>query len=288
MILQRLMGGKKQFFGDGFNFDQSQADSAGEFGVKAEHFRRVSDFVRDVLPRSVSGGKQSKIGDHIPASVPVDVMDGLIGQQQTSEVLLHNVSVFKEFPGPIAISSRHHDAPISVFVLVARNLLVRIVRLVGQGAKLRPAFCAAQSFLAIDGSARTSLDRHEFAALNARHLPLLVREFFRLSSAEGGAIERVTVPLLSDCRGYAGFHLKRVSALFTHKGEHWDNGGGSAVNGLVSVHTGAFAKFTPTVSWLNPKVFVAVLARQLNRHSNFLSLNKMDTAMSGFTSQGVI
>lgn len=261
------------------------------------HFIRVlprdgqslRDKIDNPLTRSVPRLKQLKIAHGIVPSVSVPVMDGFSRKKFTSNVLFHHVAVFKDFTRRFSVLSGDVNAPVTVFVFTPPRLKVGGFGLVSHAPKFGAALRAAQAIMATKISAWFANISEWVAALYAGEFcqGASIRIAFPTEiGAWHGAVERIAVVLPSDRRRDTLFHLKRFTALLARKSEHRNDRGGSSVNGLVSVHAGSFAKFTPAISWLHPKGLVAVLARQLYRHGNSPFLNKMEVAMGGSISQG--
>jgi hypothetical protein len=79
------------------NCAQFVALLGGKLRVERQHLNGESHFVDDALTRSVPAGEQFKVLNSVVRTDAVDVVDGFVRAQVAPDVLLHNVTVLKNF-----------------------------------------------------------------------------------------------------------------------------------------------------------------------------------------------
>jgi hypothetical protein len=92
-----------------------------ELGIETNHLYREGDLVLDALSRPMAAAEQFEVLDPVVGTLSVKVVNGLVGCQGASEVLLHDVPVFEHlalFPGTTDVS-RQREPNIAVPLDVA-------------------------------------------------------------------------------------------------------------------------------------------------------------------------
>lgn len=95
-----------------------------ELGVEGDHLHREGNLVCDHLSGAVARGPQTQILGPIVGSLAVDMMDSLLREERSSDLLFHDVTVFEHFDGGRAWEP---DSHIAVPAEVARGLPVGIL-----------------------------------------------------------------------------------------------------------------------------------------------------------------
>lgn len=242
---------------------------AGKFGVEGQHLYREFDLVDDALARAVPTREKFEIYNFIKRFVSVHMVNCLIGMKPSPEVLFHHIPVLENVSRRFSVFTRDDQSNIAVARNALRGLLIRVVSLVGQPAKLRSAFGAAEALSAIYGSAGSALNVHTLSALNASSVPCFFRQSSAQSSTFGRTVHRFLIPLFSIRSNGSGFVLKRRAANLAIKLRALDASVFATENRFVRFLARKSTEFLGGISRLYPEGLTAAFANFLNRHLCF-------------------
>lgn len=246
--------------------NQIVSEFAPKFGVEQKHLYREVDLVDDALAGTVPTGKEFEIFQFIESLVPVHMMHSLFGKKLSSEMLFHNVPVFKNITRGFSIFSRNYHSNVTVARDSFSWLLFGVVGLIRQTPKERAAFSAAQAFSAIDRTTGAALDRHTFFADDAGSIPGFFRQSFAQSPAFGRAIQRVFSPFFAIRANRGGFVTEQFPAHGTIKIGAGNSSVFASEDSFVRYFTRSTAEFLSRVLRLNFEILSAASANLLNRH----------------------
>lgn len=237
-----------------------------EFGVLGQYFDSELHLVDDSLSGSVAAREKFKILGSIIGSQTIDVVDCLVGQQFSSNLLLHDVSMFEHVGRRFGTGTGNDDSDIAPSAFVSRDLLLGVFFSVGQASEERPAFGTAQRFESIYGAAGPALDGHGFSALSAVDCPTFLRKSASDSSAFCGAVHRVFVELFAVFAQVSGFVKERFATNATLEFSSFGLRSWAAVRRFVRSFAGAPAEALLRMRRLDLKSGRALFTDSINRH----------------------
>lgn len=228
------------------NINEFDAQRRYKLRIEAAYLYGVGDLVRQFLSRSMSAGEKFKVLKPVVGTIPVFMVDRLFGEEGASEVLFHNVPMFKHFAFWRVSRSRNEKPDVAVTSRHALNLAFFKWPQAFPLGKLESlsTFSATKLFLSIYRASRASLDWHPLTALDAVHGPCLVRKFLVGPRAVTTAIKRV-LPVQFLVGLQLGLRtVERLSAFFARKLYPSDDIGLSSMCTFVGVVTGLRTVFS--------------------------------------------
>lgn len=195
-------------------FAQLISGSAGKVGIQGQYLDGKGNFVDDTLPRPVAAAEQFQIFDSIVEPLPVDMVHGFVGQKLSSNVGLHDVTMFENFMHWYAVLRWY--AQYCVLSFNAPRYFWKSMTLAMQFAgPFIFALLAAQGVLLIDGARPFSAASVElFAAVFAISFVALVGSLAAANRrARYGTVRRVFAEFLSVSCQVCGFVREIISAF---------------------------------------------------------------------------
>jgi hypothetical protein len=192
------------------------ATRGGELGVQLQYLDSKVDFVDDALTGTVAAGEKLEVTNIIVFPVAVNVVNGFFREQFTSEMLGHDISMFKHRMFYASDKARYRNPRISVTLNVARcRAFLFKSRECGLALMSSFAGSVTKFLLSINPPDWNSAAALLFSALKTGETLTFHRVF---SSAEvrtrHAAIHRIfAVPLLIDFHG-GWFVRKNLAAFF--------------------------------------------------------------------------
>lgn len=244
-----------------------------EFGVQPNHLKGKSHLVDDALPRTMSAGKEFKVLNPVVLSVPVDVVNGFLGEKFPAKAFGHDVTVFKNFSLFSGSAGKRWDGKPNVTAALKVPAGLARIKFLGRSL-LNPfnsAFFRANALLGVKTASGFAARVFSFSAVNANVSSSRVGILAMSDTLAGqGTIHRVAIKFLSICSQVCSQHRKRLIALFA------DEFNGDTTSGrkfFVESMGGPARKTAIFASLLGlarvaVKRISAVLARKLDSHGD--------------------
>lgn len=245
---------------------QLDTSRAGEFGVEGQNLYRELHLVNDTLTGTVAAGEKLKVLQPVMLPVSVDVVDRLFGEQITSEVFGHDVTVFHDgmaFAGHEGWN-RNPDVSMALDVSPVVSSLKTGESFTGMMGVF--AVLAAKFLFLVNTSSRFSTFVQRLSALLASESIFGFRIFFAANvRARTRAIKRPAFVFYQICVQVGTHHPKRFATFFAgeiYDFASWCNIWFSKTFGTSTV----VAAKAPVVARIAEERLSAVFARFLNRH----------------------
>lgn len=246
--------------------DQNQTDFASEIRVEPDHLLGEIQFVDDSLTGAVAARKEFEVAQFVEGAISVDVMHRFLGIKFSSQVLFHHVAVFEDVARRFSVFAGHDEPDVTVSNNSFGKLLIRIVRLVGYSSKQRATFGAAQTLTPVDCAARTPLNFHPVAALDASSVPGFFRKSAPDAAAIRGAVHRLLAEFFYVGAGVTRFVAEWFTANFARKIYARYSSVFSTKFGLVRDFARSTTELLGRVPRSDFEVLPATIANFLNRH----------------------
>jgi hypothetical protein len=247
--------------------DAMERELIKELRVESKSVDAPSQHVGNATSGAVIAGKEFQIVEGVVRLIPGSfVVNRFSCQQRTTEELLHDVAVFKYIPRGTAVFAGDDQSNVSALD-VPRRPDVSVLELIPDAPEEGSALRTTQPLLPVHGSARATLDRHWFAALDTGDLPLFVSQTLGKAGALGRAVHRVFVVQLSVLRQICRFHGEIGAAVFADKVCRDGLGGRPTVSALVCAFARAGAKLLSVMRRLYGEGVSALFAGLWDRHS---------------------
>jgi hypothetical protein len=204
------------------NADKAITLFPSELRVGLEHVYGEGNFVHDALSRPMTTGEQFEIGDVVEAPITVDVMDSLLWEKLTTEMLFHDIPMFEHLAAGLALFGWNPDRDVPALHARGHNTIRKaFVERIALGfgfAFVAAKFLGAIVSDALSFTATVLPHRRSLSALNASKEGALLGHFMLFSAKTfAGAVGGLFAVLLDVSRQIALLHKERAATMLARK-----------------------------------------------------------------------
>jgi hypothetical protein len=241
---------------------QFYASTPSEFGVQAKNVNCELDLVHDALARTVATGKKLKVFNRIMLTIAVNVVNGFFGKKLSTDVLFHDVAMFKHVASsgfwPNVSRKMNPNVAVSFYVFP----VFAIVELLFSASAviLAFAFSITELLFVIQRTAWSAAERIHFIALLACEKisfgSIFASPFRR---AWYGAVKRIFSELISISIQVSRLVRKWISTFSAVKRDAFRQSSRATVNCFMRSMAYWAAKFLSCLSCVSCGEFLSAL-----------------------------
>lgn len=254
-----------------------------KFGVLKQHFNREFYLVDDSLSRSVTTVEQFEVFDSVVGSNTIDVMDGLLGEEVSTNVLRHNEPVLEHRVFNAGDATGHGNPHVAVPLGMFLNVPAVKARESGISLVFSLALAIAKSLIVVKSAARSTAQGIFFAALLTGKC---VTRFRGFATAVGRAFHSTVKRVTSEFFAVGGrvglLHHKRFVAFGACKLQRSNSRSRATMFTFIGVFAALATVLPISVLRLNRKYPGAVFADYFNRHGYDSSVGHQGIVTSAF------
>lgn len=215
------------------NFAQLEPGFGSEVGILLKHGDCKRDFIDDALTGAMAAGEQFKVLKRVVAPVPVNVVDGFLGEKLSPDVLLHDEAMFENRVFLSGDARRNGHDPIAVSFLVSGEAFSRCESVPESFSRDNALVCFFARLVAVlllpvkTAPWFTAFDLRFPASKAVERMRLFGFATATRTGASVRAVVRVVTKSLPVCGQVALHHDEGLSAFLAGKVDGSSAGGGN-------------------------------------------------------------